>query len=282
MSTRVEARQIDDRNAEFWNELCGSGLARVLGITEHSPESLKKYDAAYLAYYPYLFRYVDSANLAGRRVLEIGLGYGTLGQLLASRGCRYYGLDIAENPVAVMRYRLSFLGKDDDVEHRVRRGSALDIPYEDGSFDYVYSIGCLHHTGDLIKAISEVHRVLAPGGTALIMLYNKYSFRLLTSFFRVSTLRAAWAGRGTAEHPGFWTQLRAWYDGNARGEGPPHTDYVSRAEARRLFRAFRHCSIDSQNCDPITWRGRIVLERQRLLDGLGRVLGLDLYIRAQK
>ncbi len=44
------------------------------------------------------------------------------------------------------------------------RASVLELPFEDGTFDYVYSIGCLHHTGDLERSVQEVHRVVVPGG----------------------------------------------------------------------------------------------------------------------
>jgi len=147
MTTRAEVSQseTDARNAAFWNELCGSGLARSIGINDRTPESLRKFDEAYMTMYPYLARYVTAENLMGKRTLEIGLGYGTLGQLIASRGCQYHGLDIADGPVEMMRYRLALLGKE--AAARVQTGSALDIPYPDGTFDYVYSIGCLHHTG---------------------------------------------------------------------------------------------------------------------------------------
>ena len=40
---------LDDRNAGFWDELCGSSLARQLGITDASAESLARFDAAYRA-----------------------------------------------------------------------------------------------------------------------------------------------------------------------------------------------------------------------------------------
>jgi|GEM_PF-7104936 len=40
-------------------------------------------------------------------------------------------------------------------------GSSLAIPFKDATFDYAYSIGCLHHAGDQSRGISEVHRVLA-------------------------------------------------------------------------------------------------------------------------
>src|SRR5256885_405910 len=47
-------RAIDEQNAGFWNELCGSGLAQSLGITEITPASLARFDDAYMAFYPYL------------------------------------------------------------------------------------------------------------------------------------------------------------------------------------------------------------------------------------
>ena len=62
-------------------------LARSLGITDRTPESLRKFDEAYMAIYPYLSSYVTEQDLKGKRLLEIGLGYGTLGQIIALRGC---------------------------------------------------------------------------------------------------------------------------------------------------------------------------------------------------
>ena len=278
----MSSATIDRKNAAFWNELCGTGLARSLGITERTPESVRRFDAAYMAYYPYLGPYVLQEALAGKRVLEIGLGYGTLGQLLASQGCRYYGLDIAMNPVAMMRYRFSLLegGRD----HEAHVGSALEIPFKDGTFDYVYSIGCLHHTGDLNASISEIHRVLKEGGQAVIMLYHRDSFRRLVHLpaLRVRNLLRRLVG--TSREPSDWsTWVRAFYDKNAKGDAAPYTDYVSRPEVRTLFRRFRDVRIDSRNCDPIVLPGgRIIASRETLLDNLGRIAGLDLYITACK
>ena len=50
---------LDDRNAAFWDELCGSSLARSIGITDASAESLARFDAAYMGHYPYLPQYLD-------------------------------------------------------------------------------------------------------------------------------------------------------------------------------------------------------------------------------
>ena len=103
-------QKIDSQNAEFWNNLCGSWLARSLGITEASTESLRRFDQAYLKMYPYLEGYVSGEDLRGKRMPEIDLGYGSLGGLPASRGCDYYGVDIAPNAVQAMRYRLAQMG----------------------------------------------------------------------------------------------------------------------------------------------------------------------------
>ncbi len=177
----------------------------------------------------------------------------------------------------MMRYRLSLLGQD--PAGRIQQGSALEIPHKDSSFDYVYSVGCLYHRGNLAQATSEVYRVLASGGKAIVMLYHKHSFRRLV---KVPLLIL----RGLLKD---WTEadrsrtLRARYDTNAKGESAPHTDYVSRFEVRDLFKRFARVHIESQNFDNLAFlKGRLVIPREKLLSNLARVAGLDLYIQAYK
>ena len=272
---------LDTRNAEFWNELCGLYLDPSLGLADAAPESLARFDRRYLDFYPYLAGYVHAEDVRGKKVLEIGLGSGTLGQLLASSGCEYFGLDIAPNPVQMMRHRLALLGQDG--EKKVQVGSALEIPHADASFDYVYSVGCLHHTGNLPRCVSEVYRVLGPRGKAVIMLYNRHSFRQVVAvpLKRVRQLVSdALHGRPRQKMAQF---VRSAYDRNLKGDAAPHTDFVSRREARHLFRRFSSVRIDVRNFDAYAFlKGRIVIPREKLLDNLGRVMGLDFYIVATK
>jgi len=276
---------VDAQNSSFWNELCGSGLARALGIDSVDPESLTRFDDAYMALYPYLARYLELLTVEGRTVLEIGLGFGTVGELLAQRAARYHGLDLAEEPVAMMRQRLSWRGLSE--RSSVVQGSALTIPWDAESFDVIVSIGCLHHTGNIQRAVHEVHRVLRPGGVALIMLYNKHSFRQLVRRTRERTRDFRGTNARSAQE-----RMRALYDTNEAGEAAPHTDYVSRAAARKLFAAFASVSTELQNFDtlvinpvglPFGLQPRpIVIARERLLGNVARVLGLDFYIHARK
>jgi SAM-dependent methyltransferase len=265
VSSTAAQVELDRQNASFWSELCGTGLASSLGISGSEPDALQRFDDAYFGLYPYLKGYVDRFDLSGRAVLEIGLGYGTLGQYIAERGAVYHGLDIAPAAVERTRHRLRLLGRGG--EERVRQGTALEIPWPDEAFDFVYSIGCLHHTGDLARAVAEVHRVLEPGGRAIVMVYNRWSARRLAAEVRSHSPAA----------------IRGWYDRNAVGEAAPHTDFTSRREARRLFAAFSHVELEARNFDNVLYRGRVLVRRERVLASpLPRLFGLDLYVVATR
>ena len=81
--SELPASRIDEKNIEFWDELCGTKQARQLGVTDSSTQSLERFDAWYFDLYPYLFDHVRLRELVGRDVLEIGLGYGSLSQKIA-------------------------------------------------------------------------------------------------------------------------------------------------------------------------------------------------------
>jgi ubiquinone/menaquinone biosynthesis C-methylase UbiE len=261
---------VDARNAAFWDELCGTSLAKSIGVDDNTPESLRRFDDAYMDLYPYLPAQLRAPLEPGEPLLEIGLGYGTVSQRLAEAGFGYHGLDIAAGPVEMVRHRLRMLAVA-DAEQRVVQGSALEIPHPDATFGHVVTIGCLHHTGDLPKAVSEVHRVLKPGGTAMVMLYNRHSLRQLVLHWRE-----------LAED-----RKRAAYDANSGGEAAPATAFVTARQVREeLFAPFADVRIERHNFDPIplvSIAGRtLVLSRKLALPTVARVLGLDLYIHARK
>jgi len=275
----MKQNHLDRCNIDFWNELCGSVVARSLGITNNTPENLARFDEAYLAFYPYLKKYLDAGSLRGKRVLEIGLGYGSLGQLLVQTGCEYYGVDIAENSAALMQQRLKTVGKD---PMHVQIGSALDVCYRDETFDYVYSIGCLHHAGELSRAVAEVHRVLKPSGKAIVMLYNRHAFRrwfMIPMKYCCLRVHNWFSGRRSVA---FSEYDRAFYDATVGGEAAPHTDFVSKRDVKDLFRGFSSLQLECQNFDSISVMGLTVIPRQRLLNNIGRIAGLDLYVIATK
>jgi hypothetical protein len=129
------------------------------------------------------------------------------------------------------------------------------------------------------KAISEVHRVLKPSGKAVVMLYNRHSYRQILKVPLIR-LKGLFSGEKQEE---LARRVRALYDSSEGGEAAPHTDYVSRAEVRRLFKDFSCVRIEIQNfTSHAVFKGKFVIRREKLLGNLGRVLGLDLYITAKK
>lgn len=275
-SPSPDQQDVDQRNEEFWNELCGTWLAQRHGLVGRDRETLDAFDRAYFEFYPYLLGYLDRFEIAGRRVLEIGLGYGTLGQEIVRRGAEYYGLDIAVGPIQMMRHRLSMLGMGG--EHRIVQGTAAAIPFPDETFDYVYTIGCLHHTGALAESVEEVRRVLAPSGTAVVMLYHADSARQIRHV-KLPAALARWPGRTGPSREDFVRR----YDRHSSGAAAPHTDFVSRRDVRHLFRHYSDVRIDTRNFDDQAINGRILIPRKLILGSpLERFFGLDLYIVARR
>jgi sarcosine/dimethylglycine N-methyltransferase len=99
----------------------------------------------------------------GRRVLDMGSGYGGAARYLAERfGCRVVALNISESQNQRHRETNDARGLGGLIE--VVTGSFNDVPEPDGSFDVVWSQEALCHSGDRARTLGEAARVLKPGG----------------------------------------------------------------------------------------------------------------------
>lgn len=272
--TLATSGNVDQANAEFWDELCGSTFAQALGITDHSQASLERFDRAYLDFYPYLLPRVGLEQLTDRTVLEVGLGYGTLSQELAAVAANYTGLDVAAGPVDMVNQRLRMYG----LPGQAIQGSILDAPLPSESQDAVVSVGCFHHTGDVQRCIDETYRLLKPGGIARIMVYNGLSYRQWLHWPR-ETLSSAMSDRRTVQGD---RHQRQAYDVNSAGIAAPETAFLTTNQLRRMFHRYSQFSCHKENCSDISVRGIRVIPRSALLPFVGPRLGLDLYIDARK
>lgn len=275
--TSGEQDIIDAVNMSFWDELCGSNAAKVLGVTDASPQSLKRFDDWFLGFYPYLFLHIPFEELRGKDVLEIGLGYGTVAQRLAESGAHYAGLDIANGPVAMAKYRLQQIGRHAEIS----QGSVLTAPFAADSFDFIVTIGCLHHTGNMARAIAECRRMLRPGGKLIAMVYYAYSYRRWVQA-RNETLQY-WL-RERVGYRGVVRPLREsekWdYDHNSAGNAAPHTDFISIVSLRNMCAEFSTFDCQRENINVEPPFGKWPSRRELLKTLWPRFFGLEIYFTA--
>jgi SAM-dependent methyltransferase len=111
----------------------------------------------------------ELARLApGPEVLEVGSGPGRLAVKLAEEapGVRVTGLDLSPEMVRRAGALVASAGVSDRVAFQV--GDVASLPFPDVRFDAVVSTLSLHHWRDPARGLAEIHRVLRPGGVALV------------------------------------------------------------------------------------------------------------------
>ena len=112
------------------------------------------------------------------KLLEIGSGYGMLvAYCRKNHLCQAFGVEPGEEPFSGT-YRLSLelfahFGLDASV---IKKGVGEHLPYEDHSFDVIYSVSVLEHTQQPDQVIAETIRVLKPGGIAVLNFPNYSSW----------------------------------------------------------------------------------------------------------
>jgi SAM-dependent methyltransferase len=245
----------------FWQEhACGD--AQVGGLHERFHDDYEQFFTDYDR-----FRYenerhlptcIEALNVAGKRVLEIGLGEGADSEQLIRRGAIWSGIDLTAESIARVRARLTLRELPYD---ELRQGSVLDLPFADDSFDMVFSHGVLHHVPDIRRAQSEIHRVLRPGGELVVMLYARWSLNYLVSIglirraglLAVYPLARAGIGRGItargklAVHLGNaakmglfrYLRLNEFVHYNTDGPANPYALVYDRGRVARDFPSFR-------------------------------------------
>lgn len=156
--------------ARYWRErgdaLAGSVPHRAICSVDHGPEFNKAIHRTQRAAIEPQFAAARGSRAEDLPfdVLEVGAGVGRWAASFDPSTTRFYGVDVSEGMVAAARAnypeaRFDTLGED------------LTLPYEDESFDLVFTVTVMHHnpTPDRRKLISEMWRVTRPGGRLLFL-----------------------------------------------------------------------------------------------------------------
>ena len=159
------------RIREYWNR-----RIHDLDMTDYPVGSLEFFDALdeyrfdKLRYLPTLVEFQAYEN---KRILEVGCGIGTDLVRFARSGARVTGVDLAIRSIELARRNAEL--------HRTRLeglcvGDGEALPFGDRHFDVVYAHGVIQYAANPPRLVAEAHRVLKPGGAAIFMVYNRYSW----------------------------------------------------------------------------------------------------------
>ena len=125
------------------------------------------------------------AELKGKRILDVGCGMGRFAEIAADAGAEVYGVDLSRAVEAAYAH----LGSRPNV--RIFQADVMSLPFEPASFDFIYSIGVLHHTPDTRAAFLRLPALLKPGGAITIWVYSTEVKLLGSEWLRKLTIDSA-------------------------------------------------------------------------------------------
>jgi ubiquinone/menaquinone biosynthesis C-methylase UbiE len=135
---------------------------------------------------PWQKDYFRFDRFSGKRVLEIGVGHGTDLVQFGRAGTECHGIDITERHLLLAQRNFALRG----LSVVLTKCDATAISYPDSYFDAVYSFGVIHHIPDAAAVLSEVRRVLKPGGLCMVAAYHKWSaFHIANMVLRQGLLK---------------------------------------------------------------------------------------------
>jgi ubiquinone/menaquinone biosynthesis C-methylase UbiE len=123
------------------------------------------------AHEPHIRAIARFDDFKNKRVLEIGTGMGTDALQFIRAGADHTGIDLTHAGPELAREQCGLNG----LSGKFTVGNAENMAFADNSFDHVYSFGVIHHSPSTEAIVAEMHRVLKPGGTFTVMIYNRSS-----------------------------------------------------------------------------------------------------------
>lgn len=111
-----------------------------------------------------------AGDTEGTHLLDIGFGSGMYSIAFAQAGADVSGLEINEVLSAIARENAA----DDKVQVDFRLYDGSTFPFDDRSFDYLFSVSVLEHVSDTGFFLAEASRVLKPGGKFYLAFPNRW------------------------------------------------------------------------------------------------------------
>lgn len=185
------------RVRDFWNRRpCNiRHSSKPIATREYFEEvSRRKYFVE-----PHISRFAQFERWNGARVLEVGCGIGTDTLSFALSGASVVALDLSERSLELARRRAALYGVSDRIRFIHADAERLSEQLRPGRYDLIYSFGVVHHTPHPDRALAEMRAFAGPGTTLKLMVYHRYSWKVIAivlgdgkgRFWRLDELVAA-------------------------------------------------------------------------------------------
>jgi alkylated DNA repair protein alkB family protein 8 len=129
------------------------------------------------------------------KVLDLGCGNGRLIEAIKDLPIEYTGLDISDKLISLAQERFENLEKTGQLKiknYRLLVGNALDLPFENASFDKIFSIAALHQipsTEYRLQFLKEAKRVLKKDGLLVLTVWNLWQRKFFPSLIKYTLLK---------------------------------------------------------------------------------------------
>jgi SAM-dependent methyltransferase len=137
-------------------------------------------------------------DVKGKLVLDAGVGTGRFSDVVARWGGTPVGVDLSLAVESARRNLAPYAGA------RVVQGDIFELPFQEASFDIVFSIGVLHHTRSTREAFRSIARLLKPGGVAAIAVYEASPTWEYSDRYRRWTTNMSYSLLHFLSHAGVW------------------------------------------------------------------------------
>lgn len=126
----------------------------------------------------------EPQDLSGKLVLDVGCGMGRFADIASRWGARVVGVNLSTATDSAAR------NLADRESVTIFQADLFALPFDLASFDYIYSLGVLHHTPNCEQAFKQLPKFLKPGGTVALWLYSGYNkWYRMSDFYRQTTRR---------------------------------------------------------------------------------------------
>ena len=181
----IENEKLKSQVRDFWNQAsCDTQHAQSEKFSRAYFDEIEHY-----RYFdqPYIHGFAQFSRYHGKKVLEVGFGAGTDFIQWLRVGARASGIDLTQEALNNLTHRIRVYNLP--APESIQVADAENLPFESNTFDLGYSFGVLHASPNTEKALSELVRVIRPGGEFKIMVYNRWSICAINTWVKHALLR---------------------------------------------------------------------------------------------